>query len=94
MNKRQYLTVGIVLLCAVLLTTNALTMSSSNYALDWFTPLTSGGGGPSSSANYAVNVTVGQSVIGEASSANYEAGLGYWYDELVEWLVHLPIIMK
>ena len=99
MKKQRLITLMIVLLCALLLTGNVLAMSSGNYALDWFTPLTGGGGGVSSSANYAANFTVGQSVIGEASSTNYGAGLGYWYGvewfgELIEWFIHLPIIMR
>lgn len=38
-----------------------------------------GGGGPSSSTNYSVNASVGQSTIGSATSTNYEVGIGYWY---------------
>lgn len=78
----------------LLLADGALAMSSANYKLDWFTPMTGGGGGPSSSANYAVNFTVGQSVIGASSSANYQAGLGYWYGGAVEHRIYLPVILR
>jgi hypothetical protein len=61
-----------------LLTSSALAMSSDNHRLDWFTPLTGGGGGPAESTNYAVNLTVGQTVIGGSSSSSYQACLGYW----------------
>jgi hypothetical protein len=38
-----------------------------------------GGGAPSSSASYRIDASVGQSTIGSATSASYEAGIGYWY---------------
>jgi hypothetical protein len=69
-------------------------MSSANYHLEWFTPLTSGGGGAASSANYAINLTIGQSVTGASSSANYQTGLGYWYGVASGYRVYLPLILK
>jgi hypothetical protein len=83
-----------VLFVVCLLTGSALAMSSANYRLDWFTPLTSGGGGAASSTNYAVNLTIGQSATGGSSSANYAAGLGYWYGAAVGYKVYLPIVLK
>ena len=73
-------------------------MESANFILDWFTPLTSGGGGPSSSAHYAANFTIGQSAIGASSSTSYSAGIGYWYG-LVQQIsrifnINLPLITK
>jgi len=73
---------------------SALAMSSTNYALNWFTPLTSGGGGVASSANYAVNLTIGQAAIGELSSDNYAAGLGYWYGVATQYKVYLPVVLR
>ncbi len=37
------------------------------------------GGDDISSTNYQMMFSVGQSVIGYATSTNYEAGIGYWY---------------
>jgi hypothetical protein len=68
-----------ILLFLLLLAPDAYSMSSADYRLDWFTPLTTGGGGASSSTNYAVSITIGQSVTGAASSTGYTVGLGYWY---------------
>ena len=68
-------------------------MFSDNYRLDWFTPLTGGGGGPASSTHYAVNFTVGQSVIGACSSANYAVELGYWAG-IREYLTYLPLVLR
>jgi len=83
-----------VLFVLCLLAGSALAMSSSNYRLDWFTPLTGGGGGAASSANYAVNLTVGQTAIGASSSASYGVGLGYWYGAVVQYKVFLPVVLR
>ncbi len=82
------------LLVLILLAQSAWAMSSTNYQLNWFTPLTSGGGGAASSTNYAINLTIGQAAIGNYSSANYAAGLGYWYGVEQQFKVYLPIVIK
>ncbi len=92
---RKRLTVAIVvLLGGLLLAQIVLAMSSTNYKLNWFTPLTGGGGGAMSSANYAVNFTVGQTASGASISANYKAGLGYWHGVGRSYRVYLPLILK
>ena len=93
MRKKQ-IAILLTIIAVLLITGHALSMSSTNYRLDWFTSLTGGGGGEASSAHYVINFTVGQSVIGESSSKNYGTGLGYWYGVLQEWFIHLPIVMK
>ena len=93
MNERKTIALLAVLLC-ILWTGSALAMSSTNYKLDWFTPLTSGGGGAASSTNYAVNLTIGQSAIGGSSSANYAVGLGYWYGAAAQYKIFLPIVLR
>ena len=87
----------LVIAALLLLTGSALAMSSPNYRLDWYVPLTGGGGGPASSINYAINFTVGQTVINASASTNYKAGLGYWYGVAPAPLTsgcYLPIILK
>ncbi len=93
MTKRTLIVIAGTLLCGLLLSGVALAMSSDNYRLDWFTPLTGGGGGPASSTNYAVNFTVGQAVIGASASTNYRGCLGYWCGEF-EYRVFLPLVMR
>lgn len=72
----------------------SLVMSSANFRLEWFTAGTSGGGGAASSANYAVNLTLGQSVIGISSSTHYEGCLGYWCGVAVPYRVYLPVLLR
>ena len=89
--------ITILLLLATLLflmAGSAGAMSSANYRLEWFTPVTGNGGGPAGSANYAVNLTVGQTVIGASSSANYGAGLGYWYGVAASYRSYLPLVRR
>lgn len=83
----------ILVACLLLITTTGLAMGSTNYTLNWYTPLTGGGGGPSTSTNYAMNMTVGQSVIGSATSTNYKAKLGYW-TALIEYKTHVPVVSR
>ena len=94
MTKRMLVTIIVVLLTGLLLAQAVLAMSSSNYKLDWFTPLTGGGGGSASSTHYAINLTVGQTATGASSSTNYKIGLGYWYGVGGFYQVYLPLIMK
>jgi hypothetical protein len=72
---------------------SALAMSSTNYRLDWFTPLTGSGGAPAASATYALNFTVGQAVIGVSSSDNFQACLGFWCEVARPWRVYLPLVL-
>jgi hypothetical protein len=79
----------------LLLTGSTLAMESDNYQLNWFTPLTSGGGGAASSDNYAINFTIGQTAYQASSSDNYGACLGYWCGAAeVEYEIFLPLLMR
>jgi hypothetical protein len=89
----KYIRIFFALTALLLLAGSILAMSSTNYRLDWFIPLTGAGGGPVDSSHYAVNFTIGQSAIGACSSTNYGAGLGYWYG-IGEYRVFLPLILR
>ncbi len=71
--------ITLLLIALLLLSGAVLAMDSTNYELEWFVPLTGGGGAPVTSTHYAANFTVGQVAVGLASSDNYATGLGYWY---------------
>jgi len=94
MSKRQ---VGIriaVLLCVLVLGLTVLAMTSTNYRLDWFVPLSGVGGARVTSASYAANLTIGQTVIGGESSANYKAQFGYWSGLPGEYYIYLPFVLR
>ena len=90
--RRTILILTVLVLLVV--ASSVLAMASTGYKLDWFTPMTGGGGAPGSSANYAVNLTIGQTVIGTASSASYQVGLGYWYGAVVPSNIFLPLVQR
>ena len=83
-----------ILIIFLLLAGSALAMSSENYLLDWFTPMTGNSGDEINSANYAANFTVGQTVVGAASSANYGGCLGYWCGVPAEHRIYLPLVLR
>ena len=83
----------LMLLGLLLFAGRALAMSSTHYQLDWFAPLTSSGG-PAGSTHYAGDFSVGQSVVGHASSTGYTAGLGYWYGAAGSYQIYLPIVLR
>jgi hypothetical protein len=93
MAKRTLILIMGILGCSLVLSGIALAMFSDNYRLDWFTPLTSGGGGAADSTNYAINLTVGQSGVGTVSSTGYGACLGYWCAE-GEYRIYLPLVLR
>ena len=94
MKSKRIVALSVALVLVLLASAGALAMSSLNYQLDWFVPLSGGGGGPSSSDHYAANFTIGQTAAGASSNANYQAGLGYWYGIEVEYHIFLPTLQK
>ena len=81
----------LALLLLLLLPSSGRAMNSANFRLDWYSPMT-GVGGVSSSPNYSMNLTVGQTVAGLEASPGYAVNLGFWQ----EWVtpLFLPIVVK
>jgi hypothetical protein len=94
MKNRNRIILLTVLAITLVFVSSVLAMSSPNFQLDWFTPMTSSSGGEVSSTNYAADVTVGQTAIGPIGSANYHASLGYWFGQSLVRIVHLPLIQR
>jgi hypothetical protein len=91
--KRIMILITVIVL--LLVAGSATAMSSSNFHLDWFTPLTGAGGGLTSSVNYAANFTVGQTVVGASDCEHFGSGLGYWVGLLSELIRNfLPLVLK
>lgn len=94
MNWKRSLAGVLALFCTLALVGGSLALSSTQYHLDWFTPLTTGGGGSAGSDQYRINLTIGQAVQGDLSSTNYELCLGYWCDTWMGYPVYLPLILR
>jgi hypothetical protein len=84
----------LALVAVLLVGGSAAAMSSTNYRLDWFSPLTAGGGGTASSTNYAIDFIIGQVAIGTSSSASYEGCLGYWCGAAAGHRIYLPLVLR
>lgn len=87
----------VVLLALLLGAVVANAQTGDGYDLSWH--VVSGGGGPMSSTNYALNGTIGQAAIDPAVSTNYDLGAGYSYGVViqigpVELKIYLPLIFK
>jgi hypothetical protein len=92
--KRPIYLLALTLLLLLLLTSATSAMESTNYRLDWFTPLTGGAGGAVSSTNYAINFTIGQSAAGTFSGTNYGVCLGYWCGGATQYRIFLPLVLR
>ena len=94
MNWRRSLAVVLALFCTLALVGGSLALSSTQYRLDWFTPLTNGGGGSAGSDQYGINLTTGQTARGTFASANYKLCLGYWCGLSPGYVIYLPLVLR
>ena len=94
MIKRKQIILLSMLTITFIFASGVWAMSSPNYRLDWFTPLTSNSNGLVNSTNYTADVTIGQTAINTLGSANYHVSLGYWYGQSLKRHVHLPLIQR
>ena len=94
MKRRTFLPIALALLCTVMLVGGGLALSSGQYRLDWFTPLTTSGGGQASSAHYAIHLTVGQVARGAPASTHYQLCLDYWCGAGFRDWVYLPLVTR
>ena len=90
----KWIVVLVTIVCLVVAVSSALAMSSTNFGLDWFVPLTNGGGGVVKSTNCSVDLTVGQTVIGDTTSDNFKTRLGYWHCEDCAWYNLMPVVVR
>jgi len=92
-NTRHVAVLLVVLLCCLALVSAVLAQGSTHYQLTWST-VASGGDSTSRSANYILGGTAGQGAPGEAASASYKLGSGFWYGVPMQYDIYLPIVMR
>ena len=91
MNKTKILILGLAVLLLVLIAgTVYAAISASTFTVDWW--VFSGGGAPSSAGSFAMDGSLGQTVIGSSSSTNYSIDHGYWLKGAYK--TFLPLIKK
>jgi hypothetical protein len=78
----------------LLLVSSVQAMNSSNFSLDWMTPLTGGGGGAVASNHYTIQNSVGQSAVSVCDSTNYATNMGFWQDFITILENWLPVSNK
>jgi hypothetical protein len=93
MTKQRLLVIGGMLLGVLLLAGIALAMPSADYAINWDV-ITGAGHAATSSANYALVGTVGQTgATSSIDGVDYDLCVGFWcYGG--ECRVYLPIVMR
>lgn len=64
------------------------------YSLGWYTPLTTNSNGAIVSAHYGLDASIGQTVIGKASSTHIKASLGYWAGLADLFRIVLPVLAR
>jgi hypothetical protein len=74
MNKQSAFALSAVLIASLFAMSVALAHGTPSITR-W---VVSGGGAPSSGGNVALNVTLGQPIVGPSSSGNVWLGAGYW----------------
>lgn len=85
----------VLVLCIVALLAlvgSAFANAPEGYDLSW--KVIGGGGGRATSAEYALEGTIGQAAIGPASGGNYQLGGGFWYGLGEIYRVYLPLVLK
>jgi hypothetical protein len=92
MKSKHIVAISAALVLLLLISASALAMSSPTYRLDWFVPLSGGGGGRSGSTSYGADLTIGQTAAGPSSSTGYKVGLGYWYGNISQYAIFLPVM--
>jgi hypothetical protein len=63
-----------------------------HYSVSW--DVVGGGGGHAEAGNYALDSTIGQSVVGTASLTNYSLCSGFWCKVMAFFREYLPLLFK
>lgn len=85
----------VFLIVLVAITIGLTAMASLHFAIDWLLPATGGSGRAASSTNFQSQVTIGQTIIGEAQSAHFQASFGFWHGPVEPaWHMFLPVTLK
>jgi hypothetical protein len=75
-----------------MLSSQVIAMESDRYAIKW--DVMAGGNLTTQSASYAIDSSIGQSVVGFETSSSYQMGSGYWYGARRQYTIYLPVILR
>lgn len=95
MKRKILLLIPLILLAALLITLVVQAASSGNYRIDWMVPMTGNSrSDTAASSSYTVELTIGQTVIGDATSTTVISSMGYWQEDLHTFRVYMPYLSK
>ena len=92
MRAKTWLVLIVVVIC-LMLAAHAQAAASPGYQVNWLT-VASGGGGSAASAHYAVDVSVGQTAIGEGLSTHYRGAWGFLAGLDALWRIVVPLVLR
>jgi len=98
-NRKWLPIVAFGLLIVSLLFIGVSVASGTNLGLHWH--VIAGGGGRSTSSNFVIDGSIGQSAVGLLSDSNYVLGGGFWYGVgsaptvvTGPYKLYLPVVLK
>jgi hypothetical protein len=94
MKRRLLLLMCGVLIALVLAAGVVQAMESTNFAFNWYPPLTASGGALSKSDHFGGEVFLGQTAVNVSSSTNFQARLGYWPGVPPDFRFFAPVVRK
>jgi hypothetical protein len=95
MGKKTILILLLVLLCCLALAGAALAYDPAGHRIQRW--VMSSAGGPSGSAHYTLNATVGQSsAVGVSQSSHFRLSAGFWSPAAPAWVQrsYFPLVLK
>jgi hypothetical protein len=90
MNRRTAFALGVALLCTLLVARAA----RANATPGIIRHVLGGGGGHTEAAQYTLDGTIGQAVVGHSADTDTEICSGFWCDVGLRYPVHLPLVLR
>ena len=92
MRRHRMAFPGLVLVTLSLTLVVGLALAQGTPTIDRY--VIGGGGGHAEATPYALDGTLGQSVVGTASQGDYGLCSGFWCGAAVEYKIYLPSMLK
>ena len=91
MKRKLFLLALIILIASLLISNSALAQTGSGFDLNW--NVIGGGGGTATGSGFSLSGTIGQSVVGSSSEANFSLGHGFW-NQVLQIYAYLPMLSR
>jgi hypothetical protein len=88
--KKLFIFVCITLISLILV---GVALAAGDYQITWWTVDNGGGSSQSADGQYTITGTIGQPDSGSVTGSNYAVHGGFWQG-ILGWLIHLPIVIR